>query len=134
MAPRGKGPPSDGVLKAPEPQTDLDQTQITENAAVNSAENTPDSQTDPVLKVQPRKRVSARDILPSSGDSAPETNSADEPITRKRIKMEAPMPNTEILAIDDELHGSWFATNDITAVTAEDILNTSPEFAFEPQG
>ena len=103
MAPRGKGPPSDGVLKAPEPQTDLDQTQVTENAAVNSAVNTPDSQTDPIMKVQPRKRVSARDILPSADKDTSEAEAAVEPTTRTRIKMEAPMPNTEILAIDDEL-------------------------------
>lgn len=103
MAPRGKGPPSDGVLKAPEPQTDLDQTQVTENAAVNSAVNTPDSQTDPIMKVQPRKRVSARDILPSADKDISEAEAAVEPTTRIRIKMEAPMPNTEILAIDDEL-------------------------------
>ena len=103
MSPRGKGPPSDGVLKAPEPQTDLDQTQITENAAVNSAVNTPDSQTDPIMKVQPRKRVSARDILPSADKDISEAEAAVEPTTRTRIKMEAPMPNTEILAIDDEL-------------------------------
>ena len=103
MAPRGKGPPSDGVLKAPEPQTDLDQTQVTENAAVHSAVNTPDSQTDPIMKVQPRKRVSARDILPSADKDISEAEAAVEPTTRTRIKMEAPMPNTEILAIDDEL-------------------------------
>ena len=103
MAPRGKGPPSDGVLKAPEPQTDLDQTQVTENAAVNSAVNTPDSQTDPIMKVQPRKRVSARDILPSADKDISEAEAAVEPTTRTRIKMEAPMPFTEILAIDDEL-------------------------------
>lgn len=103
MAPRGKGPPSDGVLKAPEPQTDLDQTQVTENTAVNSAVNTPDSQTDPIMKVQPRKRVSARDILPSADKDISEAETAVEPTTRTRIKMEAPMPNTEILAIDDEL-------------------------------
>ena len=103
MAPRGKGPPSDGVLKAPEPQTDLDQTQVTENAAVNSAVNTPDSQTDPIMKVQPRKRVSARDILPSADKDISEAETADEPTPRTRIKMEVPMPNTEILAIDDEL-------------------------------
>ena len=103
MAPRGKGPPSDGVLKAPEPQTDLDQTQVTENAAVNSAVNTPDSQTDPIMKVQPRKRVSARNILPSADKDISEAEAAVEPTTRTRIKMEAPMPNTEILAIDDEL-------------------------------
>ena len=102
MALRGKGPPSDGVLKAPEPQTDLDQTQITENAAVNSAETTPAPQTDPVLKVQPRKRVSARDIMPVAGDPSQET-AADESTPRTRIKKAAPLPNTEILAIDDEL-------------------------------
>ena len=103
MAPRGKGPPSDGVLKAPEPQTDLDQTQVDENAAVNSAETTPVSQTDPVLKVQPRKRVGARDILPDADNSSAAEPPAEEPVVRKRIKMEAPLPNTEILAIDDEL-------------------------------
>ena len=103
MAPRGKGPPSDGVLKAPEPQTDLDQTQVTPASADLSADNTPDSQTDPVMKVQPRKRVSARDVLPSAGKAAPEAEATEEPVPRTRIKMEVPMPNTEILAIDDEL-------------------------------
>ena len=103
MAPRGKGPPSDGVLKAPEPQTDLDQTQVNENAAVNSADNTPESQTDPVLKVQPRKRVSAREVLTSADNSATETEAATDQAPRNRIKLEMPVPNTEILAIDDEL-------------------------------
>ena len=103
MAPRGKGPPSDGVLKAPESQTDLDQTQVNENAAVNSADNTPESQTDPVLKVQPRKRVSARDVLTSADNSATETEAATDQAPRNRIKLEMPVPNTEILAIDDEL-------------------------------
>lgn len=74
----------------------------TENAAVNSAETTPAPQTDPVLKVQPRKRVSARDIMPAAGDPSQGT-AADEPTSRTRIKMAAPLPNTEILAIDDEL-------------------------------
>ena len=103
MAPRGKGPPSDGVLKAPEPQTDLDQTQITPASAGPTADNTPETQTDPVLKVQPRKRVSARDILPSADSTAQETASPGDPAPRTRIRMEAPLPNTEILAIDDEL-------------------------------
>ena len=103
MAPRGKGPPSDGVLKAPEPQTDLDQTQITPASADLTAENTPDTQTDPVLKVQPRKRVSARDILPPADSPTQETASPGDPAPRTRIRMEAPLPNTEILAIDDEL-------------------------------
>ena len=103
MAPRGKGPPSDGVLKAPEPQTDLDQTQITPASAGPTADNTPETQTDPVLKVQPRKRVSARDILPSADSPAQETASPGDPAPRTRIRMEAPLPNTEILAIDDEL-------------------------------
>ena len=103
MAPRGKGPPSDGVLKAPEPQTDLDQTQITPASAGPTTDNTPEPQTDPVLKVQPRKRVSARDILPSADSPAQETASPGDPAPRTRIRMEAPLPNTEILAIDDEL-------------------------------
>ena len=47
MSPRGKGPPSDGVLKSTVSQTDLDQTQVTPAAA----ENTSPSQTDPGLKV-----------------------------------------------------------------------------------
>ena len=103
MAPRGIGPPSDGVLKSSESQTDLDQTQVTPNAAENSADNTSVSQTDPVLKVQPRKRVSARDVLPSTGQSEPIAETEEAPIKRTRIKMEAPIPNTDILAIDDEL-------------------------------
>ena len=106
MSPRGKGPPSDGVLAAPEnptPQTELDQTQITPEAEDNSA----NPQTEPILKVQPRKKVSARDILPSSGkpktEQEAEPEAAEEPIPRKRIKLDMPVPNTEILAIDDEL-------------------------------
>lgn len=106
MSPRGKGPPSDGVLVAPEnppPQTELDQTQITPEAEDNSA----NPQTEPILKVQPRKKVSARDILPHAGKAKAETGADPEPeemlITRSRIKLDMPVPNTEILAIDDEL-------------------------------
>lgn len=99
MSPRGKGPPSDGVLKSTVSQTDLDQTQVTPAAA----ENTSPSQTDPVLKVQPRKRVSAKDILPKSVQGAPEVETEETPAPRTRIKMEVPIPNTDILAIDDEL-------------------------------
>ena len=99
MSPRGKGPPSDGVLKSTVSQTDLDQTQVTPAAAEN---NSP-SQTDPGLKVQPRKRVSAKDILPKSVQGAPEVETEETPAPRTRIKMEVPIPNTDILAIDDEL-------------------------------
>ena len=99
MSPRGKGPPSDGVLKSTVAQTDLDQTQVTPA----SAENTSTSQTDPGLKVQPRKRVSAKDILPSSGKTDAIEVVEETPAPRTRIKMEVPIPNTDILAIDDEL-------------------------------
>ena len=99
MSPRGKGPPSDGVLKSTVSQTDLDQTQVTPA----SADNTSTSQTDPGLKVQPRKRVSAKDILPKSVQGAPEVETEETPAPRTRIKMEVPIPNTDILAIDDEL-------------------------------
>ena len=99
MSPRGKGPPSDGVLKSTVSQTDLDQTQVTPAAA----EKTSPSQTDPGLKVQPRKRVSAKDILPKSVQGAPEVETEETPAPRTRIKMEVPIPNTDILAIDDEL-------------------------------
>ena len=99
MSPRGKGPPSDGVLKSTVSQTDLDQTQVTPA----SAENTSTSQTDPGLKVQPRKRVSAKDILPSSGKTDATEVVEETPAPRTRIKMEVPIPNTDILAIDDEL-------------------------------
>ena len=99
MSPRGKGPPSDGVLKSTVSQTDLDQTQVTPAAA----ENISPSQTDPGLKVQPRKRVSAKDILPKSVQGAPEVETEETPAPRTRIKMEVPIPNTDILAIDDEL-------------------------------
>lgn len=99
MSPRGKGPPSDGVLKSTVSQTDLDQTQVTPA----TAENTSPSQTDPGLKVQPRKRVSAKDILPKSVQGAPEVETEETPSPRTRIKMEVPIPNTDILAIDDEL-------------------------------
>ena len=113
MSPRGKGPPSDGVLKAPEntpiPQTDLDQTQVTAGSAENSAGEGANPQTDPILKVQPRKRVTAREIAPQSAteESAakPATEDPVEEVTfsRTRIRMEMPVPNTEVLAIDDEL-------------------------------
>ena len=99
MAPRGIGPPSDGVLKSTVSPTDLDQTQV----SPAPAENASLSQTDPGLKVQPRKRVSAKDILPKSVHSAPEVEPEETPAPRTRIKMEVPIPNTDILAIDDEL-------------------------------
>ena len=97
MSPRGKGPPSDGVLKAQETQNDLDQTQITPASADNT------SQTDPGLKVQPRKRVSAKEVLPQTEKSEATEAVEETPTPRTRIKMEMPIPNTEILAIDDEL-------------------------------
>lgn len=97
MSPRGKGPPSDGVLKAQETQNDLDQTQITPASADNT------SQTDPGLKVQPRKRVSAKEVLPQTEKSEAMEAVEETPAPRTRIKMEMPIPNTEILAIDDEL-------------------------------
>lgn len=97
MSPRGKGPPSDGVLKAQETQNDLDQTQITPASADNT------SQTDPGLKVQPRKRVSAKEVLPQTEKSEATEAVEETPAPRTRIKMEMPIPNTEILAIDDEL-------------------------------
>lgn len=99
MSPRGKGPPSDGVLKSTVSQTDLDQTQVTPAAP----ENTSPAQTDHGLKVQPRQRVSAKDILPKSVQGAPEVETEETPAPRTRIKMEVPIPNTDILAIDDEL-------------------------------
>ena len=99
MSPRGKGPPSDGVLKAPDPQTDLDQTQVEEK----SAATTPAPQTDPALKVPPRKRVSTADILQDSVQEESATDAAEEPTPRKRIKLEMPLPNADILAIDDTL-------------------------------
>ena len=97
MSPRGKSPPSDGVLKAQETQNDLDQTQITPASADNT------SQTDPGLKVQPRKRVSAKEVLPQAEKSEATEAVEETPAPRTRIKMEMPIPNTEILAIDDEL-------------------------------
>ena len=67
MSPRGKGPPSDGVMKAPDSHTDLDQTQVTPAAAAPATENTSSPQTDPVLKVQPIRRCCPkRYILPVS--------------------------------------------------------------------
>ena len=105
MATRGKGPPSDGVMKAPNTQTDLDQTQITPAAAAPTAESTQSPQTDPVLKVPPRKRVSRADIVADTvhEEPKPEQETPDQPVPRTRIKMEMPIPNTEVLAIDDTL-------------------------------
>lgn len=102
MANRGKGPPSDGVLTPPEntsPQTEMDQTQITPA----SADNTSNSQTEPVLKVLPRERLSLADIGVEDPQEANAAEDVMKPSPRVRIKMEVPTPNSEVLAIDDEL-------------------------------
>lgn len=102
MANRGKGPPSDGVLTPPEntsPQTEMDQTQITPA----SADNTSNSQTEPALKVLPRERLSLADIGVEDPQEANAAEDVMKPSPRVRIKMEVPTPNSEVLAIDDEL-------------------------------
>ena len=108
MPNRGKSIPSDGVPIAPEtltPQIDPDQTRITAKSAENSAGEDSVSQTEPILKVQPRRKVSAKDIAP--GTSEPTTGQKPETpedmIPRNRIKLDVPLPNTQILAIEDSL-------------------------------
>ncbi len=103
MAPRGKSPPSDGVLKTNEPQTDLDQTQVAPASVVNSTDNAPLPQTDSGLKVPSRQKVTSSDIVPDSDKSNSVAATEETPAPRKRIKMDIQVPNMDILAIDDEL-------------------------------
>lgn len=102
----GNGMPPDGLpitSDIPQPQTDPDQATIgTPSEGVPPA-NSESSQTDPVLKVQPRRRVSAAEILNQSGSTESGAASNDAPPAQPRRKLEIPIPNMDVLTIDGEL-------------------------------
>lgn len=106
MANQPKSMPPDGVLAAPDAalsQTDLNQAQITSPSEGGPASNHADAQTDSEMKVQSRKQVSPTQILNLSRANRSavkvgpiQSKSADDGAT-------VPIPNMEILSIDDEL-------------------------------
>lgn len=106
MANQPKSMPPDGVLAAPDAalsQTDLNQAQITSPSEGGPASNHADAQTDSETKVQSRKQVSPTQILNLSRANRSavkvgpiQSKSADDGAT-------VPIPNMEILSIDDEL-------------------------------
>lgn len=66
--------------------------------------DTPSPQTEPAMKVPPRQRVSASEVLNQSGEAADTVNSSEPTAAPKRKKLEMPaISNKDILAIDDEL-------------------------------
>lgn len=100
------GIPPDGlpiVTDAIQPQTDQNQAPISTHAEGVAPAKSESSQTDPVLKVQPRRRVTAAEILSQSGNSEPGTAASDTPPTQPKRKLEIPIPNMDVLTIDGEL-------------------------------
>lgn len=106
MSQIGNGMPPDGLpitSDIPQPQTDPNQATIgTPSEGVPPA-NSESSQTDPVLKVQPRRRVSAAEILNQSGSTESGAAPNDTPPAQPRRKLEIPIPNMDVLTIDGEL-------------------------------
>lgn len=100
------GIPPDGlpiVTDTIQPQTDQNQAPISAHAEGVIPGNSESSQTDPVLKVQPRRRVTAAEILNQSGNSEPGTAASDTPPAQPKRKLEIPIPNMDVLTIDGEL-------------------------------
>lgn len=100
------GIPPDGMpitTDTVQPQTDQNQAPIgtpSEGVATAISES---SQTDPVMKVQPRRRVSPAEILNQSGNTESGAAASDTPPDQPRRKLEIPIPNMDVLTIDGEL-------------------------------
>lgn len=101
-----KSIPPDGMPAAPNtalPQTDLNQAPISSPSEGGPASNTDNVQTGSEMKVQARKQVSPTQILNLSRTNRPavKTGPVQPQPTDKSVVV--PIPNMEILAIDDEL-------------------------------
>lgn len=101
------GIPPEGVPTLPE--NPIPQTETVDAPTEDTKEGIPTadvsaSQTDPVLKVQPRRRVAASEILDQSGTTDVATPSAEAPNQTNRKRISIPVaPNMDILTIDDTL-------------------------------
>lgn len=100
------GIPPDGMpitTDTVQPQTDQNQAPIGASSEGVTPANSEFSQTDPVMKVQPRRRVSAAEILNQSGNTESGAAASDTPSDQPRRKLEIPIPNMDVLTIDGEL-------------------------------
>lgn len=98
--------PPDGALATPNtalPQTDLNQAPVSSPSERGPAVSAASPQTDPEMKVQARKPVSPTQILNlSRGNRTPIKAGPVQPQLADE-SMAIPIPNMEILTIDDEL-------------------------------
>ena len=89
---------------APQSQTEMEVPQSGGPSSGSTATDAPSPQTEPVMKVQPRRRVAASEFLNQSGTAVDTAKASELPEAPKRKKLELPaIPNMDILAIDDEL-------------------------------
>ena len=98
--------PPDGVLNKPDtvlPQTDLNQAQITSPSEGGPAASSPGTETGSDLKVQTRKQVSPTQILNLSRTNRSAVKVGPIQPTSADSASAVPVPNMEILSIDDEL-------------------------------
>ena len=85
-------------------QTEPSQHQSDAPGSGSEATASPSPQTEPAMKVPPRRRVAASEFLNQSGATADTAKTSELPAAPKRKKLEMPaIPNLDILAIDDEL-------------------------------
>lgn len=85
------------------PQTDQNQAPIGPPSEGTPPASGDTPQTEPVLKVQPRRRVSATEILNQSGSDKPVVATSDTSAAPQKRKLEIPVPNMDVLTIDGEL-------------------------------
>lgn len=85
------------------PQTDQNQAPIGPPSEGTPPASGDIPQTEPVLKVQPRRRVSATEILNQSGGDKPVAATSDTSAAPQKRKLEIPVPNMDVLTIDGEL-------------------------------
>lgn len=98
--------PSDGMPTVPNtalPQNDLNQTQISSPSEGGPAASTTGAQTGSDMKVQARKQVSPTQILNLSRANRPAVKAGPVQPQPTDNRGAVPIPNMEILSIDDEL-------------------------------
>lgn len=106
MSKIGNGIPPDGLpitAAIAQPQTDPNQASIGTPSEGVAPANAEPPQTEPVLKVQPRRRVSAAEIINQSGSDETTAAANNVPSSPLRRKVDIPIPNMDVLSIDGEL-------------------------------
>ena len=106
MSKIGNGIPPDGLpitAAIAQPQTDPNQASIGTPSEGVAPANAEPPQTEPVLKVQPRRRVSAAEIINQSGSDETTAAANNVPSSPSRRKVDIPIPNMDVLSIDGEL-------------------------------